>query len=312
MKQLLLIAFLILTTFSVSLCEGADTTYSKIRIKKKKKDTNSGWTSSSSEDDSSSDFLSSCIGSIFSGICNSNDDDDDDDDAYDPYKAQREAEKQKEREERIAQRRQARASAVRTTENPFFDDPLHLMLGFQFGGSFFTDNIANGISTGIPLSLNVHLSQGFAFRALTGATFEGTKMNIDFERDVFVNGSLVGTEELITDSYTTLAVPLRLDLMFFPPSNNRTLFFTAGAGAMFIHEELKGTIKSLTGKQNYKTNFDDVNPTVHIGIGAHIEKVAIELGYDYTHLKNEKNVFVPSDNSDGRHAIKLGVSFSIF
>lgn len=308
MKQLLILAILFITSLGVDIVEAEDTTYSTITVKKKKKkssDSSSGWSSSNEKDDSN-ECMSSCMDSFFESLFKKT--------------PEEEAEAEARREERREQRRKERAqrqllageSGSVSEDNPFFDTPLHLMTGITVGGGFFSGKIAQGVNVGLPLSLNLHPAQGIGFRLYTEYAFEGTKMNHDFERNIFVDGKPAGTQELITDDYQSFLMPIRADILLFPPLPKRSLFFATGFGTQFKYEKVRGTLKSPSGEEAFTTTFKDWNPTVHVGVGCFLDRVSFELGYDYTPLRDKGMEFVPSDNSTAHHAITYSVSIGIF
>lgn len=307
MKKLLILSLLILTSYLVDTGNAADTTYSKIKIKKKKKDSgsSSGWSSSSEKDDNAECF-SSCVGDLVTSMFEKTPEEE-------AEAAARRAERREaRRQERAQQRQLAEKTHIGTLDNPYFDTPLHLMTGINLGGGFFSEEVGQGFTVGVPLSFNIHPTQSIAFRLYTEYALEGTSMNVDFERDIFVNGTPSGTQEFITDEYQSFLMPLRFDILLFPPLHQRGFFFATGFGTRFSYDKVRGTLKSPSGEESHEVDFKDWNLTVHVGIGGYLEKVAIELGYDYTPLRNEASVFAPSDNSSARHAVKFGVTLSIF
>lgn len=308
MKQLLIISLLCAGYLFVDVAEAADTTYSTITVKKKKKKSSgssSSWSSSSDKEDDD-DCFSTCLGDFVSSLFEKT--------------PEEEAEAEARREKQRAARRRERAerqlfaddAKSDSGKNAYFDTPVHFMTGIKFGGGFFSEEVAQGFNAGMPFSLNFHPGEGVGFRLYTEFAFEGTQMNVDFERDIFIDGNPAGKQELITDDYQSILVPIRADIMLFPPFPKRGFFFTTGVGTQFSYDKLRGTLKSPSGEEAYEVSFKDWNPTIHAGIGGYINSLAIELGYNYTPLRDEGKVFVPSDNSSARHAIKFGVSISLF
>lgn len=293
-----IIALLLLT----QLATAADTTYSRIRIKRKKDTTSGSWTSGSSS--SSSDTSSSCMGNIASSCFESI--------ADGCMESMRENRKERKRQEREAYIQSDSPEVKIPAHQSYFDKPLHLHLGLSLGFSAYEDSIAQGGVFGVPLALHFFPTDVFGMRLYSMFAYEGKGINVDFERDYYINGSLAGVETFVTDDYRSFLLPLRYDLMLVPPIEARHLFFSLGGGFEFSHEEVRGSLVRGTTKSNYKVEYDSWSPTGHVGMGLLFDKTVFEISYNYSRTSYDGQHYTPSDNSRGRHRVSFALTMALF
>lgn len=207
-------------------------------------------------------------------------------------------------------KREAIETSLDTQKNKpdYFEKPVHLTLGVTSGYAFHENKIAQGASLGLPFSLRWHCTQHFGLRLITEPTIQGSQMNIDFERDIFVNSVKSGTQTFVTKAYETITVPVRLDIQLFPPSETNIFFFTLGGGVAYEKESVSGSINSSP----YKAKYIDWHPTCHIGLGWQINRTSIEIAYNVYATSPKSAIFVPMDNSDFHGTLTAGVSIALF
>lgn len=293
-----IICILLLT----QLVAAADTTYSKIRIKRKKDTTSGSWNSSSSS--SENDTSSSCIGNIASSCFESM--------AEGCIESIRENRQERRRLEREAYVHSDSGTVRIPAHRTYFDQPLHLHLGLSLGFSLYDDSVAQGGTFGVPLALHYFPTKVFGMRLYSLFAYEGKSMNVDFERDYFINGTLAGVETFDTDDYRSFLMPLRYDLMLVPPVESRHLFFSLGGGFEFSHELVRGSLIRGTTKSTYEVTYDSWSPTGHIGMGMLFDKSLFELSYNYSRTSYDGQHYTPSDNSRGRHRVSFALTMVLF
>lgn len=209
--------------------------------------------------------------------------------------------------------KQKKARSTKTlSPNPYFDRPLHLSLGVYAGGSFYENTIAKGAQIGAPLSLQWHPHTAVGLRLIAMPNIDGSSVEVDFERDLYVNGTKTGTQVFVTKKYQTRSVPLRLDLMLFPQTPQNSFYFSTGGGISYVKERITGTLHQGAQQQPLRQKQIYWKPTFHLGIGWQIRNMALEIAYDYTATPQEKVLFTPSDNCGSRHSIGSSIHFSLF
>lgn len=203
-------------------------------------------------------------------------------------------------------------AANNRVNSSYFKRPIHLKIGISSGAGFFEDNIAYGAHLGIPISLNWHPISNFGLRLYTEPSIEGSVMEADFVRDMFVNGTHIGVQNFISDSYYSLITPARIDLLLFPKTTTNSFHFILGAGVAYTSEETEGLLWSSNSKKHITATSHDWNPTVHVGLGWQINKASLEMGYDYLATENSGQRFTPADNSRFRGKFTTSVSIALF
>jgi hypothetical protein len=172
---------------------------------------------------------------------------------------------------------------------------IALNYGFKFNGELFYP-----------------LNDMFAVRENIGAEiFFANKIFSDFERDVFVNGNIIGNQKDICKSYKNFSFPINSELLYKPFKNNGSHYFIFGGGPRYVNENMY-----VNRQLSYQNRIDNLSikkdgwiPSVSIGVGQLIE---IGTGYGLFEIKysigindNLKILSLPSMNSPYVNSIAL-------
>lgn len=139
----------------------------------------------------------------------------------------------------------------------------------------------------------------------------------DFERDVYVNGTTIGTEIDKGDSYYNFSFPFSTEVMFKPAGDKGSFFFLLGAGPRYVYEKFKGNreYSYRVSKDSLVVSDGNWIPSLSFGIGKLIEAgnsfASFEIRYSLGINHNSRKKSLPGDNSKFVHGFTL-IEYQIF
>lgn len=289
----------------------SDTTYGRIRIKKKSTSGDDSESGGSSEgggflgscmgnclSDLSGDCLSGCINGIFSSVGNiaSASSSDQSDSDRQPYE---------------------KRTTVAENSKPcgYSTSPLHFSCGIVIGGIIYSKSIAAGFVPGGVVALTWFPDTFFGVRLSLEPSAALDNILLDMERDVFVDGTPIGTTVFSGESGKGFILPLTGQVLFVPPTPSRSLYLAFGGGACYKREAVRGK-QSLNGTVSNRTvTFSQWCPAFRFGIGIcmPLDEIHGVLEFSYTLMSHENsNMFeTPGDNSRYGHMPTISFSISI-
>ncbi len=297
--------------------EDSDTTYGRIRIKDKapsshddsndKRHSSHGHGRSSDEAEDES-FFSSCTHSCVSGMMDgcldavfNNEDTKAVDDGSPAYNPSPETERTDNRE-------------VRGERGFYSYSPFHVAGGLVAGANFYTGDIASGTVVGGDLGFSYFFHPLLGLRLSTDVAGSFDKLNVDMEKDVFVRDTLVGTSVFSGDRGYEFILPIKVELLFVPPTVSRMFFFSLGGGVSYKRETVFGKQTFDNSTEDRKVSFNQGCPNIHVGIGILIPYSysfgILEVGYSLFVNANQRRFETPGDNSPYGHLIHFSYSFS--
>ena len=171
-----------------------------------------------------------------------------------------------------------------------------------------------GIAAGLQLEANIsdlYRCGSLGFRVATGLKPAFMGIYKDFQRTVFVNSSLIGTQRDATGGYFNFQIPLEGFLHWFPTGDRGAFHLYLGGGTAYVYESLDA-LRTAT--------FNSTSETIHLkrwtlvpvgtaGIGRMVEGQSVmgNFSVDYSLSLNPytRQVSFPVDNTKYAHIISL-------
>jgi hypothetical protein len=193
-----------------------------------------------------------------------------------------------------------------------FDKRIYYSLGFSYLDFFYYNNIAFGYSFKFDFDFLYPLNEFIILRESISAELSpGARLYSNFERNVYVNGNLIGQEKDIGSHYNNFSFPINTEALFKPFGSDGSLFFIVGAGPRYVYEK-------LIDKRNYTYQSQITNitikdgkwiPSFNLGIGRMFDLddfyILFELNYSLGINTYNRSVSLPSENTQFVHSIAL-------
>lgn len=183
------------------------------------------------------------------------------------------------------------------------------------GGIIYSKSIAAGFVPGGVVALTWFPDTLFGVRLSLEPSAALDNILVDMEKDVFVDGSKIGTTVFSGENGNEFILPLTGQILFVPPTASRSLYLAFGGGACYKREIIRGK-QSFNGTVSNRTiTFNQWCPAFHFGIGIFmpLDEIHGVLEFSYTLISHENsNMFeTPGDNSRYGHMPTISFSISI-
>jgi hypothetical protein len=155
-------------------------------------------------------------------------------------------------------------------------------------------------------------------------TFFGVRLNlapmaafddilVDMEKDVFVDGSKVGTTVFSGKSANEFILPLMGQVLFVPPVPSRSTYLSFGGGACYKRETAWGKQTFNGNVSDRKITFNQWCPAFNLGLGFFLPLNEIYgiLEFSYIIMANENSYRFETPGDNARYGHMPFVSFSI-
>jgi hypothetical protein len=172
-----------------------------------------------------------------------------------------------------------------------------------------------GIAAGMQFQFDaleyLNLTNHFSFSVKTGVEPSWMGIYKDFKRNVYVNGTSIGTMKDESKSYFNMLIPVQGYIHFFPTGQNGSFNIYAGYGINLIYENLKAQRTTTYNSLNESTSISNSSfiPSLSIGLGRLVEgnKVTGNFSVEYSIFFNKyrHTLSLPSDNTRFLHTIAL-------
>ncbi|MBN1983495.1 MAG: hypothetical protein JW795_18300 [Chitinivibrionales bacterium] len=183
---------------------------------------------------------------------------------------------------------------------------FHVLLGAGLGMPFTFGYAIGGqgqISMGPLLFLGRQcgLSANLSYAGSSSALFR------DFQRDVFVDGAFIGVQTDVTLKYSVRETACLFEFLYFPVSDDGSLFYSGGFGVKRCQETVKIRREFLETSTVMHVNSDELLPAVRVSIGRFSEggRGIFSVAYDVVVNKNRKEMSTPRDNALVSQSISL-------
>jgi hypothetical protein len=281
----------------------SDTTYGRIRIKKRTTSSSGSESGDSNDESFFGSCMKSCVSSVFDGcldaIFNSrgettityNDDQSGND-----------------------QPREKKTTIAQMVEPcGYSSSPFHFSCGIVMGGVVYSKGIAAGFVPGGTTGFTWFPDTFLGVRLALEPTAALDNILVDMEKDIFVDGSKVGTTVFSGEHGNEFILPLTAQILFVPPVPSRAMFLAFGGGACYKKETTWGKQTSGGNVSDRKITFNQWCPAFHFGIGFFLPLNGIFgiLEFSYTIMANENSYRFETPGDNSRFGHMPAISFSI-
>ncbi|HEX2956507.1 MAG TPA: hypothetical protein VHO70_06740 [Chitinispirillaceae bacterium] len=281
----------------------SDTTYGRIRIKQKTTSSGGSESEGSSDESFFASCMKSCVSATFDGCI----------DLIFNNKGETTITYDNDQTEYRQPRNKKITKAQAIIPCGYSSSPFHFSGGAALGGLIYSKGIAAGLTVGGTTGISWFPEDFIGLRLAIEPTVAFDNLYVEMEKDVYVDGLMVGITTFSSDRAQEFILPLSAQLLIVPTIPSRAMFVSFGGGGCYKKENVWGK-RSFNGNvSDSKITFNQWCPAFRIGMGFFLplEKIfgIFELSYSIIANKNSNIFETPGDNSRCGHI--PAISFSI-
>jgi hypothetical protein len=281
----------------------SDTTYGRIRIKNRTTSSNGNESKSSNDENIFGSCMESCVSGAFDGCL----------DALFNNSGENTVRYNGDQSDNDQSRKKRTTFAKEVEPCGYSSSPFHYSGGVAMGGVVYSKAIAAGFVLGGTTGFTWFPDTFFGVRLTAEPMAALDDILVDMEKDVFVDGSKVGTTVFSGKSANEFILPLMGQVLFVPPVPSRSMYLSFGGGACYKRETTWGKQTFSGNVTDRKINFNQWCPAFHLGFGFFLPLNEIYgiLEFSYTIVSNENNHQFETPGDNARYGHMPFVSFSI-